>query len=244
VFSACDRDKGGTVGADEFQKLGHELGEHLVAGSPTAAAAEDGVGQLVRSFSTTDRNKSGVVNLAEITAALEAVPATTLEWWVGRTERGEVEIVPTAPRGAPVVIGVVVGRRLPTIRGHVEETGVGVRFEAPFDHAHVTYLVDMMARAVAAEKEDEEDEEDEEEDGPPVRLLDLGPGGLLTVARMTVQVAAGIMEFMQVEPTPATRQNVLTELATTLLGQEASDGGSDSGGGDSRASRMKKRWAR
>jgi hypothetical protein len=58
VFSACDRDKGGTVGADEFQKLQHELGEHRASrgGSPAAAGAEDGAGQLVRSFSATDRD--------------------------------------------------------------------------------------------------------------------------------------------------------------------------------------------
>jgi hypothetical protein len=53
VFSACDRDKGGTVGADEFQQLQHALGEHR-AGSPAAAGAELGARQLVRSFSATD----------------------------------------------------------------------------------------------------------------------------------------------------------------------------------------------
>jgi hypothetical protein len=42
----------------------------------------------------------------------------------------------------------------------------------------------------------------------------------------------------------AAREKVLTELATARLGQDASDGGSDSGGGDSRAGRMKKRQAR
>jgi hypothetical protein len=34
---------------------------------------------------------------------------------------------------------------------------------------------------------------------------------------------------------------VLKELATARLGPDASEGGSDSGGGDSRAGRMKKR---
>ena len=206
VFLACDRDTGGTVGADEFQKLQHELGEHLVADSPRRQQ------QLVRSFSATERDKSGAVDLAELTAALEAVPAAALEWWAGRTERGEVEIVPTAPRGAPVVIGAAVGRRLPTIRGHVEETGVGVRFEAPFDHAQVTHLVDIMSRAVVAEDEDREDEKDNEDDGPV--------GELLAAARLTVQVATGIMEFMQVEPTPALTREIAGATKRLLAAEE------------------------
>ena len=42
----------------------------------------------------------------------------------------------------------------------------------------------------------------------------------------------------------AAREKVLTELATARLGQDASEGGLDGGGGDSRAGRIRKRQAR
>jgi Ran GTPase-activating protein (RanGAP) involved in mRNA processing and transport len=205
------------VGADECHTLCHELGEHFVAGSSAAGTAE-----LLRSLSAADREKRGAVGLAELTAALEAVPVATLEWWVGLTERGEIELMPTAPPGAPVVVSAAARRLLRTIQQHVEETGVGVRFEAPFSRAQIVHMVQLLARAAS--------------DGP-APAADGPPGELLAAARLTLQAAAGVMEFMQVEPTPALIREIGAaaerqlgapepaaadaELLTKLLGQTA-----------------------
>ena len=135
VFSACvDRDHDSALDADEFGKLRHELSEH----SAGSGATEEG---LVRSFSAADADKSGAVSFAELTAALAAVPVAALEWWAGRTERGEVEIVPSSPPGAaPVVISAAAVQLLPTIQTHIEETGVGVRFAVPFGRDEVLHM--------------------------------------------------------------------------------------------------------
>ena len=94
-------------------------------------------GELARSFSAADRDSSGAVDLAELTAALAGVPDAALAWWAERVGEGQIELM--EPEGlsggpvAPVVVPAAVVKLLPTVLTCLEETGVGVRYTLSSD---------------------------------------------------------------------------------------------------------------
>jgi len=160
-------------------------------------------GELARSFSAADRDSSGAVDLAELTAALAGVPDAALAWWAERVGEGQIELM--EPEGlsggavAPVVVPAAVVKLLPTVLTCLEETGVGVRYPAgPFTRVALEQMVRMLTRSA-------------EGAGPPELSGVEGPA-------LSLQAAAA-MDFMLVTPTGPLIAEICA-AATALLGAE------------------------
>ena len=162
-----------------------------------------GPGELARSFSAADRDSSGAVDLAELTAALAGVPDAALAWWAERVGEGQIELM--EPEGlsggpvAPVVVPAAVVKLLPTVLTCLEETGVGVRYPAgPFTRVALAEMVRMLTRSAEGAR-------------PPELSGVEGPA-------LSLQAAAA-MDFMLVTPTGPLIAEI-SAAATALLGAE------------------------
>eukprot|EP01052_Picozoa_sp_SAG31_P046393 SAG31_NODE_8856_length_1374_cov_1.128627_2_plen_271_part_01 len=100
-----------------------------------------------------------------------------------------------------MVISAAAVQLLPTIRTHIEATGMGVRFAAPFGRDEVLRMVQLLAPAATVAAAAAET--------PPLEEP-------LAAARSLLRVAVGVMDFMLVEPTPALTHEIAAAAATLL----------------------------
>eukprot|EP01046_Picozoa_sp_COSAG06_P031669 COSAG06_NODE_3102_length_5858_cov_6.861087_2_plen_324_part_00 len=209
VLAACDRDGDGVLDETEFDRLHKELCEH----SPPEAAG----GSLVRTFSAADTGSCGAIGLAELAAALGGVPDAVLRWWLELAEEGQIELVPSSS-GQPVRVPAAVVRMMRTVEVHLEETGLGVRFPAPFCAEVLQKMVTMLARLSTSE------EESAAHEATQARMEGLaGASDVATpeaMARVTLEAAAAL-DFMQVN-TCKRLESEIASAARQLLSQELS----------------------
>ena len=90
--------------------------------------------------------------LCEGFATMDANPTKKRRRTTEPAGGGRVQLGPTAPEAGaaptkPVAVPAAVVLLLPTVRTHIEETGEGGRFDAPFTHAVLREMVQMLVRA-------------------------------------------------------------------------------------------------
>ena len=213
VLVACDRDGDGVLDETEFDRLHKELCERL---PPDATG-----GSLVSTFSAADTSLCGAIGKGELYAALGSVPDAVLRWWLELAEEGQIELVPSTSASTscqPVRVPAAVVRMMRTVQMHLEETGLGVRFPAPFCAEVLQEMVTLLARLGTNEEESAAHE--------ATRAMVEGGAGASDVAApeamaLVTLEAAAALDFMQVD-TCKRLEAEIASAARQLLYQEPS----------------------